>query len=173
MGKKEKKARQAKAERGNYSKLINKVRKKGKNRGKLPQSLKSRGKLRAERHGFDLTGMARPELERLGEEELRQMSFVRGQGKVGNKNRLIDVLLGFKLKIQKREVREGLYAQYLARCAKEYADSEFSARGDVLTAIRSLGGKKGGAGQGTLTRLQKVPGGGGRMHVVAGVPNPR
>ena len=42
------------------------------------------------------------------------MSFVRGGGKQGNKQQLINGLLGFKLKIQERDVREHLYAQYLA-----------------------------------------------------------
>eukprot|EP01043_Picozoa_sp_COSAG02_P013494 COSAG02_NODE_540_length_20599_cov_14.046339_16_plen_74_part_00 len=48
------------------------------------------------------------------EEDLRAMSFVRGEGRQGNKQQLINGLLGFKMKIQKRETREHLYAQYLA-----------------------------------------------------------
>jgi hypothetical protein len=42
------------------------------------------------------------------------MSMVRGQGRQGNKQQLINGLLGFKMKIQTRDVREHLYAQYLA-----------------------------------------------------------
>ena len=136
MGKKEKMARQAKAEKGNYRKLINRVRKKGKHKGRLPQTIKASRQQQGERFGFDLTGISRPELERLPEDELRQMSFVRGQGKTGKKNDLIEKLLGFKGIILQRPTREALYAQYLVRCAKEYAGSPFSARGDVLAAIR-------------------------------------
>ena len=139
-------ARQAKAEKGNYRKLINRVRKKGKHKGKLPQTLKSHRHLRGERFGFDLTSIFRPELERLHEDELRRMSFVRGQGKTGKKNDLIEKILGFKGIIVQRPRREALYAQYLVRCAQEYTDSPFSARGDVLSAIR----------MGSGSSLQKV-----------------
>ena len=141
MGKKERHARTAKAEKSSFSKLHNKIRKKGKNKGKLPQSAKSQRK-RVEQYGFDLTQAARPQLEKLPvrvntsihtvctccaiinsgcyllvhlqEDDLRAMSFVRGEGRQGNKQQLINGLLGFKMKIQKREVREHLYAQYLA-----------------------------------------------------------
>lgn len=67
------------------------------------------------------------------------MAIVRGEGRHGNKQQLIGRLLAFKPKIEKREVREHLYAQYLARCSKMYEESAFSARGDVLKAIK-LGG---------------------------------
>ena len=111
------------------------------------------------------------------EDDLRGMSFVRGEGRQGNKQQLINGLLGFKMKIQKREVREHLYAQYLAvrgnsdhfatcasicilstvapcvqRCAKVYEQSAFAARGDVLKAIKL------GAGVGALKKSpSKVP----------------
>jgi hypothetical protein len=154
MGKKERHARTAKAEKTSFSKLNNKIRKKGKNKGMLPQSMKSQKK-RVEQYGFDLTQASRPQLEKLPvrarlhpsllrrfsspaatqpqpaivvltsrwfsglrsilqEDDLRAMSMVRGQGRQGNKQQLINGLLGFKMKIQTRDVREHLYAQYLA-----------------------------------------------------------
>ena len=64
MGKKEKNARVAKAEKSSFSKLNNKIRKKGKNKGMLPSSAKSQRK-RVEQYGFDLTQAARPQLEKL------------------------------------------------------------------------------------------------------------
>jgi hypothetical protein len=170
MGKQMKAARQAKAEKGNYGKLVNKVRKKGMHKGRLPQSLKRGSQQKTERFGFDLTGITRPQLEKLGEDELRQMSTVRGQGgRSSKKNSLIDSLLGFKAKIQTREVRESLYAQYLVRCAQEYQGSPFAARGSVLSAIRALGVDAGDSGTGQ--RVQMVPGGGVRLASAA--PNPR
>ncbi len=53
------------------------------------------------------------------------MSFVRGEGRQGNKQQLINGLLGFKMKIQKRETREHLYAQYLAVCRNFKTRSAF------------------------------------------------
>ena len=64
MGKKERHARTAKAEKTSFSKLNNKIRKKGKNKGMLPQSMKSQKK-RVEQYGFDLTQASRPQLEKL------------------------------------------------------------------------------------------------------------
>ena len=64
MGKKERNARVAKAEKSSFSKLNNKIRKKGKNKGLLPSSAKSQKK-RVEQYGFDLTQAARPQLEKL------------------------------------------------------------------------------------------------------------
>jgi len=140
MGKSERNHRAAKAQKSSYSRMQNKIKKKGKHKGMLPQSLKKVQK-RVEEHGFDLTNCNVRVLEKTPEEVLRQMSFVRGQGKHGNKQQLIKTLLSFKLKIEDRDVREGLYAQYLARCAKVYEHSSFAARGNVLKAIK-LGGTK-------------------------------
>jgi hypothetical protein len=64
MGKKERHARTAKAEKTSFSKLNNKIRKKGKNKGMLPQAMKSQKK-RVEQYGFDLTQASRPQLEKL------------------------------------------------------------------------------------------------------------
>ena len=134
MGKRESKLRQTKAEKGNFSRLVGKVKKKGKNKGQLPSMIKKTGggSKRVEAHGFDLTNCQRPHLEKMPPEVLQQMSFVRGQGRNGNKQQLIDGLLGFKIKIQTREVREMLYAQYLGRCATVYADSRFGAMQTTL-----------------------------------------
>ena len=141
MGKRESKLRQAKAEKGSFSRLVGKVKKKGKHKGKLPNSIKKGGGgKRVEAHGFDLTNCSRPHLEKMPPEMLAQMCFVRGEGRHGNKQQLIDGLLKFKVKIQTREVREMLYAQYLARCAKVYSDSSFGARGSVLDAIKKGNG---------------------------------
>lgn len=147
MGKREGKLRQVKAEKTNFSRLVGKVKKKGKNKGALPSTIKNKkssggsGK-RVEAYGFDLTNCQRPHLEKIPPDVLQQMCFVRGQGRNGNKQQLIESLLAFKIRIQTREVREMLYAQYLARCSKVYSNSTFSARGSVLEAIKTGGGAK-------------------------------
>ena len=64
MAKKERLARSAKAEKSSFSKLHNKIKKKGKNKGMLPQPGKSQRK-RVEQYGFDLTQASRPQLEKL------------------------------------------------------------------------------------------------------------
>ena len=71
------------------------------------------------------------------EEDLRAMSFVRGEGRQGNKQQLINGLLGFKMKIQKRETREHLYAQYLAVRRIFLFDAQLTSSSAIAAAVHS------------------------------------
>lgn len=68
MAKKERLARTAKAQKSSFSNLQNKIRKKGKNKGMLPSSIKAQQggkKKRVEKYGFDLTQCQRAQLEKM------------------------------------------------------------------------------------------------------------